>query len=45
MGATKSVYDKGIHLVEQPAVLALYWRAHRQKDALAGELIRRGIRF
>ena len=45
MGAAKSVYDKGVHLVEQQAVLAFYWRAHRQKDAIAAELTRRGIRF
>ena len=45
MGAAKSVYDKSVPLAAQQAVLAFYWRAHRQKDAIAAELTRRGIRF
>lgn len=45
LGATKSIYDRGAHLIREQRYLDLYWRASRHRDAVAVELTRRGIRF
>jgi hypothetical protein len=44
-GAAKAIYDRGAHLVREQRYLGLYWRANRYREALAAELVRRGIRF
>lgn len=44
-GAAKSIFDRGLHLVREQRFLGLYWRADRLRNAIAAELIRRGVRF
>ena len=45
LGAAKSLYDRGAHLLREQRYLSMYWRASRHESALASELTRRGIRF
>ena len=45
LGAGKSLYDRGAHLMRVQKLLSDYWEASLHHDALAAELTRRGIRF
>jgi hypothetical protein len=45
LGAAKSIYDRGAHLVREQGYLGLYWRADSHRRTLAAEMTRRGIRF